>query len=57
MTDCSICMEVDVWNYLRRLGDEMEGPPNKKGASLIVRRCVDYCIKRGVVEELAFGKG
>lgn len=56
MHECHIKMPKDMWKEICRIGNEVEGDQYEKSGSRIVRRCVQYCFRQGIVTKLAHMK-
>jgi hypothetical protein len=51
---CSVRIDLKTWKYLRRLSNKGKDTEMDKGASKIVRKCIDYCMsKDGLLEKFA----
>jgi len=51
---CNIRVDLNTWKHLQRLSRKGNDEEIDKGASKIVRQCIDYCMKKeGLLEKFA----
>jgi hypothetical protein len=48
-----IRIEPEMWKEICRIASQVEGDKYEKSAARVVRRCVEYCFKQGIVTKLA----
>jgi hypothetical protein len=53
LQECKVRLDPDMWKEIKRIAKQVDGDKYEQSASRVVKRCVEYCFRQGIVTKLA----